>query len=257
PTGCEPLCVTFTDASTIGAGSTISSWNWNFDNGTTSVLQAPGPICFSAGTYDITLTLTSNGGCTSTSTTNNMITVYPQPVANFTFGPQPATMEAPTISFTDLSVNAATWSWNFGDPGNLYDPNISSQVNPDHIYADSGQYCVTLIVASLGGCTDTVVNCLTISPEYTFYIPNAFTPNGDNMNAIFAPKGQTIDEFTMRIFDRWGNMIFRSTSLNEGWDGKVEGKSDIALQDVYVYHIEIKDKKGERHRYIGHVTIVK
>ena len=261
-TGCEPLCVTFTDGSTIAAGASISSWNWNFDNGSTSPLQAPAPVCYIAGllnpaTYDITLTVTSNGGCTSTSTINNMVTIYPQPVAQFVLGPQPATMEAPTISFTDLSINAASWSWNFGDPGNMYEANTSSQSNPDHIYADSGQYCVTLIVASLGGCADTAVNCLTISPEYTFYIPNAFTPNGDHLNSIFAPKGQTIDEFTMRIFDRWGNMIFRSTSLNEGWDGKVAGKSEISQQDVYVYHIEIKDTKGQRYRYIGHVTIVK
>lgn len=257
PTGCEPMCVTFTDASTIAAGSSISGWSWNFGNGTTFALQAPPPVCYNSGNYDITLTVTSNGGCTSTSTINNMITIYPQPVAQFTFGPQPATMEAPTISFTDLSINAATWSWNFDDPSNLYESNTSSEMNPDHIYADSGTYCVTLIVQSLGGCSDTAVNCVTISPEYTFYIPNAFTPDDDNLNNIFIPKGQNIAEFSMRIFDRWGNMIFKSSSLNEGWDGKVMGKSEVAQQDVYVYHIELKDKKGQKHRYIGHVTIVK
>lgn len=256
-TGCDPTCVIFTDASTIASG-TITGWNWNFGDGNTSLLQNPAPNCYNAGSFDITLTVTSNGGCSSTSTINNMITIYPQPVAQFTFGPQPTTTENPTITFTDLSVNAVTWSWDFADPSNLYEPNFSSQMNPTHTYGDTGLYCVTLTVQSLGGCADVTTNCLTIAPEYTFYIPSGFTPNGDALNPIFAPQGQNIKEFTMRIFDRWGNMIFRSGFVNEGWDGKVQNKSEqVAEQDVYVYNIDVKDNLGKRHNYIGTVTIVK
>lgn len=256
-TGCEPICITFTDASTIASGS-ITGWSWNFGNGSTSTLQAPAPVCYNAGTYDISLTATSNGGCTTTSLINNMITIYPQPVAAFTFGPQPTTTENPTITFTDLSVNAVNWSWDFADPSNLYEPNASNQMNPTHTYADTGVYCVTLTVQSAGGCADVATNCVTIAPEYTFYIPSAFTPNGDGLNPVFAPKGQNVKEFTMRIYDRWGNQIFSSTALNEGWDGKVQNKSGmIALQDVYVYNIDVKDNLGKRHNYIGTVTIVK
>lgn len=253
---CEPICITFTDASTV-AGGTITGWNWNFGNGTTSTLAAPGPICYSAGTYDITLTVTSNGGCSTTSLINNMITVYPQPVAQFIFGPQPTNTVNPTINFTDLSVDASNWSWSFGDPGNLYEPNSSTQTSPSHTYADQGTYCVTLIVQSPGGCSDSITHCLVIEPEYTLYIPSGFTPNGDGLNQVFAPKGQNIEEFTMRIFDRWGNQIFRSTAVNEGWDGKVQDKAEIAQQDVYVYTIDVKDNLGKRHKYTGTVTIVK
>lgn len=254
--GCEPTCVTFTDASTV-AGGTITSWTWDFGNGTIQSVQAPPAECFTDGIYDITLTVTSNGGCTSTSTINNMITIYPQPVAQFIFGPQPTNTENPTINFTDLSVDATTWSWDFGDPFNLYEPNTSSQMNPTHTYADSGTYCVTLTVQSAGGCSDAITNCLVIEPEYTFYIPSGFTPNGDGLNPVFAPQGQNIAEFTMRIFDRWGNMIFMSGNVNEGWDGKVQNKSQVAQQDVYVYNIDVKDNLGKRHKYIGTVTIVK
>jgi len=186
-----------------------------------------------------------------------MITIYPQPVAQFIFGPQPTNTEAPIINFTDLSVDATNWSWNFGDPANLSQPNNSNQMNPSHMYADSGQYCVTLTVQSIGGCADTTTNCLRIEPEYTCYIPNAFTPNGDDMNNVFAPKGQNIVEFTMRIFDRWGNMIFKSNSINDGWNGIVQNKSIVVQEDVYVYNIEIKDNLGLKHLYIGHVTVVK
>ena len=254
--GCEPTCVTFTDASTV-AGGTVTNWAWDFGNGTTQSVQVPTPVCFSAGIYDITLTATSNGGCSTTSTINNMITIYPQPVAQFTFGPQPTNTVDPTITFTDLSVDATTWSWDFGDPLNFYEPNASAQTNPTHTYADSGTYCVTLTVQNAGGCSDAITNCLVIEPEYTFYIPSGFTPNGDGLNPVFAPKGQNIAEFTMRIFDRWGNMIFKSGSVNEGWDGKVQNKSQVAQQDVYVYNIDVKDNLGKKHKYIGTVTIVK
>lgn len=256
-TGCEPICITFTDASTIASG-TITGWNWNFGNGSNSNLQAPSPVCYSAGLYDVSLTVTSNGGCTTTSLINNMITISPQPVAAFTFGPQPTTTENPTITFTDLSVNAVNWSWDFADPLNPSQPNMSNQMNPTHTYADTGVYCVTLTVQSAGGCADVATNCVSIAPEFTFYIPNAFTPNGDGLNSIFAPKGQNVVEFTMRIFDRWGNQVFRSTALNEGWDGKMKNRSGIvAEEDVYVYNIDVKDNLGKRHNYIGTVTIVK
>lgn len=255
--GCFPTCITFTDATTVSGGA-VASWSWDLGDGTTSTLQNPATHCsYAAGTYDITLTATTTGGCSSTSTINNMITIYPQPVAQFIFGPQPTNTEAPIINFTDLSVDATNWSWNFGDATNLSQPNNSNQMNPSHMYADSGQYCVTLTVQSLGGCPDTTTNCLRIEPEYTCYIPNAFTPNGDDMNNVFAPKGQNIVEFTMRIFDRWGNMIFKSNSINDGWNGIVQNKSIVVQEDVYVYNIEIKDNLGLKHRYIGHVTVVK
>ena len=77
------------------------------------------------------------------------------------------------------------------------------------------------------------------------------------MNNVFAPKGQNIVEFTMRIFDRWGNMIFKSNSINDGWNGIVQNKSIVVQEDVYVYNIEIIDNLGLKHRYIGHVTVVK
>ena len=255
--GCFPTCITFTNSTTV-AGGAIASWNWDLGDGTTSVLQNPTTHCsYTAGTYDITLTAITTGGCSSTSTINNMITIFPQPVAQFTFGPQPTTTETPTINFTDLSIDATNWVWDFGDATNLFQPNSSNQMNPFHIYGDTGQYCVTLIVQSIGGCPDTTINCLRIEPEYTFYIPNAFTPNGDEMNNIFAPKGQNIVDFTMRIFDRWGNMIFNSNSINDGWNGKFQNMGLVVQEDVYVYNIEIKDNLGNIHQYIGHVTIVK
>jgi len=252
--GCATLCVNFTD-NTV-ASSAIASWNWSFGNGGSSV-QNPNNCFETQGAYDISLLVTDANGCVGSGTQNDMINVIAVPQASFVFGPQPASIAAPNISFTSTSTNATSWSWNFDD--NLYNPstNGSTAPSPDHIYSEVGTYCVTLLVSNQNTCFDTISDCLDIAPDYTFYIPNAFTPNNSGLNDVFAPKGENITEFSMRIFDRWGSQIFASTDVNQGWDGKVQGKSEIAPNDVYVYIIDTKDVIGEQRQYIGHVTIIK
>jgi gliding motility-associated-like protein len=101
-----------------------------------------------------------------------------------------------------------------------------------------------------------------IQPEitnkpFTFYIPNAFTPNGDGINDEFFGKGENIIEYDMWIFDRWGTMIFHGNDINDKWDGKTNHGSDIAQQDVYVWKVRFADLNKIKHDYIGTVTLVK
>ena len=186
-----------------------------------------------------------------------MITVYSFPVPAFTFGPQPAMITDPVISFTDKSTDAygiATWLWNFNDP--LSDKSSNLQ-NPTHAYGDTGQFCATLTVTNIHGCRDSVTECLVISPEFTLYIPNAFSPNGDGRNETFQPKGDFISDYQMYIFDRWGMMLYYSTDMNKGWDGTVNGGTQICQEDTYVYMINVTDNLGKKHNYIGRVTLIK
>jgi gliding motility-associated-like protein len=132
--------------------------------------------------------------------------------------------------------------------------------NPVYSYSDTGSYVVELIVANSFGCTDTAFKTVTVIPEYALYAPNAFTPNNhDGLNDLFMPKGVGIDpnNFEMLIFDRWGNMIFKTTDINKGWDGHANKGSAVAQEDTYVWKIVTKDTKGNDHQYLGHVTIVK
>jgi gliding motility-associated-like protein len=252
--GCAPLCVTFNDLTTISSGS-ISGWNWTID-GTTYNTQNPTHCFASAGVYSVTLSDTSNFQCESSFTISNMIAVSAMPDAEFIYGPQPASINYPEIQFTDMSLNASSWSWNFGDSLNLTD-NYSNSVSPSHTYSDIGQYCIKLTVTNTPACVDSVTHCLIIEPDFTLYIPNAFSPNGSGLNDEFFVKGENIDKFDMKIYNRWGNLIFSTTDINEHWKGTVKGGSEIAPVDVYVYVINLKDKVGEKHQYIGHVTIVK
>jgi gliding motility-associated-like protein len=250
------FCVNFTDQSTIASGSVVG-WAWTLGNNTTSSQQNPSNICYTtAGSYSVYLTVTSDSGCVASTTVPYVITVYPDPVADFTFGPQPATIVNPEICFTDSSIGAVSWAWDFGDPT---DNTTSTLQNPCHVYSDTGNFCVQLAVVSVNGCVDSVTWCLVIQPDFTIYVPNAFTPNFDGVNDLFFPKGIGIDDdnFRMMIFDRWGNLIYITEDPNDGWDGRVKKQGEIVQQDVYVWKIEVTDIMDAKHIYMGHVSVIK
>ena len=254
--GCAPLCVTFADNTT---GGTVASWNWNFGDGNTSTAAAPTNCYANPGNYTVTLSTTTTLGCTATDSIVNYITVYPNPVASFT-APLSSSILSPIVNYTDNSTitsGAITgWNWNFGDPFAGTDSTSSLQ-NPTHTFTEAGTYCATLTVTSNFGCTDNTQLCLVIEPDFTFFIPNAFSPNGDGINDEFYGKGDYIKKFEMMIYDRWGNLIFFADDVNKHWDGIANHGKEIAQQDVYVYVVKITDYNDKKHKYTGTVTIVK
>jgi gliding motility-associated-like protein len=96
---------------------------------------------------------------------------------------------------------------------------------------------------------------ITVRPEPTLYVPNAFTPDGDGTNDFFMAKGKNIEEFQMLIFDRWGNIVFKTNSLTSGWDGIVNGEQ--AKEDVYVYKIQYKTNSNQVLTQEGHLSLLK
>jgi len=131
----------------------------------------------------------------------------------------------------------------------------SIQQNPTHTYADTGHYTVQQIVINQYGCQDTSEQIVPILAEFVFFIPNAFTPNGNGNNDIFMGEGEGIKEFNMYVFDRWGNLIFESHNPQVGWDGTIGGTK--CQEDVYVYRFIILDVLNEEHRYVGHVSLIR
>ncbi len=257
PAGCPIHCVNFTNLSSVAGGDTIASWNWSFGDGSpNSNIQDPSHCFSESGSYDIKLIATSNHGCTTFLNNPLMIHVFYVPVAEFNPTPIHATVLEPTVTFNNQSsTDVNYWHWTFGD-GDTMAPHTSS---PIHIYPNisSSSYWVTLIVSNADGCLDTVQHEIFIGPEFTFFIPNAFSPNADGINDFFFGSGIGIIKYDLWVFDRWGNMIFHGNELNDKWDGKANNGSDIAQMDVYVWKVELTDVFNKKHNYIGTVTLVK
>lgn len=254
--GCEPLCTPFQNLSSISTG-TNSAWLMDFGDGSTTSSQDLF-YCYNnnsvslAVSYTPILTVTSDSGCVTSLSKNNYITVYPNPVANFTVQPEVASIINPVISTSNLSIGADFVNWDYGDSY------TSSVFGPaDHTYSDTGSYLITLITSTQYNCMDTAYKTVTIEPEFVFYVPNVFSPNNDGINDTFTGKGILIEKYEMRIFDRWGNMIFFTNDLQEPWDGKANYGTEIAQQDVYVYVIKLTDYKKRKHDYEGIVTLVR
>jgi gliding motility-associated-like protein len=254
--GCSPLCLDFKQQASISAGIN-SQYLWSFgegNNGNGAVVSH----CFTNNTIynpisrNITLTVVSDKGCSTTVTKPNYITIYPLPVAEFLPTPKETSILDPIIYFENQSLGSIAWLWNFGEAINTGD---TLAQNPYHTYKDTGIYQVTLISTNQWGCKDTVVHDVIIIGDFAFFIPNTFTPNGDGINETFFGKGYGIKDYTLQIFDRWGLLLFETNNINEGWNGKYQGVE--SQQDVYVYQVKIVDIFDKKHSYRGHVNLIR
>jgi len=248
--GCRPLTVVFDNQSTPG------NYLWSFGDGNTSTSYNPTYTYQQSGNYSVSLQV-SSGSCFNILTLPNIIQVHPNPVADFSMTPTVVDAENGTIFFSDLSLGASTWLWNFGEQADA----ISTLQNPSYTFTVDGTHQVCLNVENNYGCTDSICKFIVVQPFISFYIPSAFSPNGDGINDIFALYGINVNpnNFSMRVFDRWGALIFSANSLNNAqWDGTHQFGSKIGEkvpQGTYVYLIEVTigfDKKS----FQGIITVV-
>ncbi len=271
--GCAPVCVQFSDASTCNDGS-ITNWHWNFNGGTVTSGNSQNPVvCYNTpGAYGATLTVVSSYGCTDEKDIQPLVTVHTYPSADFSVSQTTATLDEPNFTFyPQWSNDVSQWSWNFGDN------TTSNATNPTHSYASSAtgndfySYTVTLIVQNQFGCKDSIVRPVSLTPDFVFYIPNTFTPNTDNLNENFYGKGRGIKEYKIMLFDRWGNLVWDcykegdQRAYDDGtaeglpsackWDGTFKGKE--VQEDVYVWKVELTDIFNLKHQYAGHVSLVR
>ena len=257
--GCSPIRTVFKDSSFMNGGG-IVNWTWDFGDGNHSDLKDPVHIFLNTGTsnaiYTVTLTVKANNGCIATLKKDEMISVFPLPVARFE-APVSVSIVNPLVHFTNSSIGATSWIWNFGDSLCSFAENNSTQPHPNHVYSEIGRYKVSLKVKNNSDCMDSTIRYVHIDPQFVIFIPNAFTPNDDGKNDLFFAKGEYIHQFEMRIFDRWGNMIYYADSIHKPWNGKINNSGDLVQQDVYVYQIKIKDNKNRDHQYLGGVTLIR
>ena len=252
--GCRPLTVQFNEYS----ADTAQSYVWSFGDGSISNVRNPSHTYNNAGTFDVSLTVVSKNNCRNSQTFNDLIKVWPTPVARFTWTPEIATEIKPTINFVNLSNGASTYQWMFGDGDS------SSHVNPVHTYPKAGDYQVQLIAITNKGCKDTSLATVKIVEQYTFYAPTAFTPDGDRINDYFyiMAHGIKAEGFLLEIYDRWGEVIWSTTKFykdserSEKWDGRVKN-NDIAPIGTYTWRCTFRDVFDRTHVETGSVNIIR
>ncbi len=257
-TGCATLRVTFPTVS----GAT--NFSWTLGNGNTS--STSGLVAYYENNtslvknYSVQLIGTDANGCADTA--YKTIRVFPKPNAYFEVNPTTYLLPDATVIPTNLTTGATTYNWFFGDGGS------SNIQNPVYKYKGKGDFYITLIARSNLGCTDTfkIAAPINVLDDTFFEIPNAFTPNQsgspgnvfnptDLSNDIFHPNLKGVEDYQFTIYSRWGEVMFDTKNINEGWDGYYKGK--LCTQDVYVWKIVAKLVNGDTISKTGDVTLLR
>jgi PKD repeat protein len=230
PTGCAGQPVTFTSLDTNGV-----SYFWDFGDGETSTDENPNHIFVNAGIYDVTFTVTGLGGCTDVIIINNVIEIFPTPIADFTYQ-NIGDPNSGTIQFTNETTGGIIYKWDFGNGGS------SVEVDPIERYDYFGFFGVLLSVTNAFGCTDTIYQTINVDYFGGLFVPNAIQPGSPFYEVShFLPKGVGLKTYHITIWDAWGNLIWESEAIEntrpkEAWDGTFNGQP--LPQDAYVWKVD-------------------
>lgn len=202
-----------------------------------------------------TLTVIDSAGCQAT---DSVFIYETAPIANI------STQNSSTIYSDPIQLLSNTvaglfpvssWYWNFGDG------NTSNLENPVHQYQQSGVYNIELIVTDELGCTDTTSYQIQFDAEFVYYIPNTFTPDGNEINQIFLPifsNSINPENYRLSIYNRWGEVIFESLNPANGWDGSYGNDKKPCQPGIYTYVVSYRIPNENQSRTIsGHVNLIR
>jgi gliding motility-associated-like protein len=248
--GCAPLNVELQSTGDIGV-----SCNWTINN---TNYQSCIPVNLTldqTGCYDVSLTITDASGCSSTTQYNDYICVDENPTASFYTNTAQISGYSPEVNFINTSQNASTYYWDFGDG-----EGFSTLSDPSYEYLVFGNnLVVTLYAYSENGCSDSTNMIIQTEEEIIYYVPNAFSPDGDMYNQTFKPilsSGIDPYNYSFQIFNRWGELIFESLNPDIGWDGTYGDQN--AQTGTYVWKIQLKvPNNDKRVELVGHLNLLR
>jgi gliding motility-associated-like protein len=248
--GCAPLTILLNNTS-IPESQSIT---WDFGDETTSHNLTQTTHTFhEPGTYQISLTSTSNG-CSNTRISPQSITVLENATASFTAKHTEMTIFDPTFHFNNHSYNATSFQWFFSDGGS------DTCANPHYTFpSEVAKYQIQLIANNVDNCPDSTSLLVSVSEPFLFFIPNSFTPDDNTMNQFFAPiltSGIDFSNYSFKVYDRWGELIFETKEPETGWDGTF--KNGAAQDGVYTWEIRLKEKfNASIHQLHGHLNLIR
>ena len=218
----------------------------------TSTATNPTHLYSVAGTYTIVLIANDPNTCNLTDTTRFTINVFDNPVADFSFAPDPPVENTPT-TFTNLSSpDAVRFKWDFGDGDTL---RTTSRLPVQHQYNATGTFNACLTAYNAAGCPDTTCKQVSAIVLPLVDVPNAFTPQSGDVNSIVMVRGFGIAKMQFIIWNRWGQKVFETNNRFQGWDGKVKGV--VQPMDVYAYTLSVEFFDGTKTTKKGDITLIR
>ncbi len=250
---CVPFNAQFID---LSDAETSIFYSWDFGDGNTSTLQNPSNLYTQVGNFPVTLTIRTDAGCVDTLNLlqADLVNVRPSPVSAFSVTPDYTDICNSTVAFIDESSGATAWFYWYDDSTSI----SSGDPSPFYTYLTAGSHYPQQIVTNQWGCKDTSMSYLFIEP-FTLFVPNSFTPDGNQFNNDFLPIVYLpVEQWKLQIFNRWGDRIFETTDVYESWDG-TQPNGRMAPDGIYTWkltYVTCEPTNPERIE-TGHVSLLR
>ncbi|MBS3914861.1 MAG: gliding motility-associated C-terminal domain-containing protein, partial [Bacteroidetes bacterium] len=241
--GCAPLTVTFSEST----GNPNYICNWHFDNGNAMNKASVTRTFANIGNNNVKLVVTNEYGCVDSTTM--IVPLYARPKASFDILDPDPIYTTDTVHFKNTSTGAVDYFWDLDMGDYSYNTDTMKQ------YPDPGKYKVWLWAYNASGCADSVSKIVDIRVKPWIYVPNAFTPNGDGLNDVFGVKSKYIESFDLMLYNRWGEIIYKTQDINFEWDATYLSKE--VPSGVYVYVIFGRDYYGKSVYLKGDVNVLR
>jgi gliding motility-associated-like protein len=242
--GCVPYTAVFNNTSQGGL-----NFIWDFGDGSPkSTDDNPSHLYTNSGTYIVKLVANDSSSCNKVDSSVFTITVSAVPIASFTYNPNPP-QENVATNFTNQSIGATQYVWNFGDG------DTSIEVNPSYVFPATSTYNVCLRASNDAGCFDDTCMSVRSLIRPLVDVPKAFTPGQFGINGRIKVEGFGIAKMQWRIYNRWGQKVYETNNTKSAWDGTFNGK--MQPLDVYSYTLDVTFSDGTNYRKTGDITLLR
>lgn len=251
PSACMPAEITFNNKS--NPINELYTYEWIFNDDLKYDTKDIKRTFTNDGIWDVYLKITSPFDCVVEKTFQNVVQILPLPEADFTFTPNNPKGENAIVEFNQTCKYTSAWQYIVDGSKSYFLPDIAVT------FEEPGNHEVELIAKRPNGCVDSITKKVYIEPVTRYYVPNAFTPNGDGKNDVFKGTGtlNNMTNFTFEVYNRWGERVFSSTDPIVGWDGKHIKHKDDLPGGIYAYVYTYVDVLGVPIKRRGFVTLVR
>ena len=230
------------------SGSSSYSYLWS-----SNPSQTGDSIVGIAGNSYVVNIIDNNSGCEF----DTLVKIPNYPIVNALFSISPNVECVPfdqkdLLTLIDLSNHVDSGYWDFGN-GDISQYLLGQ--NPNPFYETAGYYTIELTAYNEGGCLDTYSLDVCIYDPVELFIADAFSPNADGVNDVLFVRGNGVVELDFMVYNRWGQKVFESHDVDQGWDGTFKGK--VLNSEVFVYYVKAKTRHGEEIEMKGDVSLVR